>query len=346
MEYLNKDLQHIVNKTRTILPQFKDKTIFITGGTGFFGIWLLMGLVHANQELGLNIRIIVLSRNKDKFLAKYPFINSYKEISFIQGDISNFTFPISKIDYIVHAATEASVKLNIEAPMEMFETIVSGTKRVLELASIKKVKSFLITSSGAVYGKQPSNITNMEEDYPGAPPTLDPSSMYGEGKRMAELLCAVYHKKNDVPVKIARCYAFVGPYLPIDTHFAVGNFIRDILTDRNINIQGDGTPYRSYMYASDLVIWLLTILLTGKDNYAYNVGSDHSISIEELAHEVNKFNPKSKVNIMQLKSTSPPLRYVPSINRAKKELMLDISIDLSTAIEKTIDFYRNINYLN
>jgi dTDP-glucose 4,6-dehydratase len=130
----------------------------------------------------------------------------------------------------------------------------------------------------------------------------------------------------------------VGPYLSLDTHFAIGNFIRNVLCDEDIHIKGDGTPVRSYLYASDLMIWLWTILFNGKDNYPYNVGSDEAISIGDLAAEVNKnsTNKERKIVIACPKSDRPPLRYAPSVERAKKDLNLNIFVPLNAAIRKTL----------
>src|SRR5260370_33188789 len=98
----------------------------------------------------------------------------------------------------------------------------------------------------------------------GAPDTMDANSAYGEGKRMAELLCAIYRKSYGIETKIARGFAFVGPYMQLDTHFAIGNFVSDSLAGQCIEVRGDGTPLRSYLYASDLMVWLWTILTRGK----------------------------------------------------------------------------------
>lgn len=340
LNYFKEDLALILTHTNTCWDGMKNKTIFISGGTGFFGIWILMSFIYINRKLDIGSKIILLTRDKNKFLKSYPWIEKYNEISFLEGDIANFDFISGNIDYIIHAATEASVKLNLEEPLTMFETVVNGTKRILEFGKIKKVKSFLLTSSGAVYGKQPSEIENIEEDYIGAPITFDAGSVYGEGKRMSEVLCAIYHKQYNLPVKIARCYAFIGPFLPLDSHFAAGNFIKNLLEGEDLIIEGDGTPYRSYMYAADLMIWLWTILFKGENNRPYNVGSSIPITIKELAELVSQIDLNSPINIVlkTAESDKPPLRYVPGVNRAEKELKLKLYTDLKKSIEKTIKF--------
>lgn len=343
LEYFEDDLGLILDKTADCWGDAGGKSIFITGGTGFFGIWLIMSFVFINRKQELNSNIILLTRDADKFIAKYPWIKQYSEISFLEGDINNFEFIDDHIDYIIHAATDASVKLNLEQPLTMFETVVNGTKRILEFARLKNVKSFLLTSSGAIYGKQPSELENISEDYTGAPLTSDPASVYGEGKRMAEVLCSVYSKQFNIPVKIARCYAFIGPFLPLDAHFAAGNFIKDLLSDNDIIIEGDGTPYRSYMYAADLTAWLWIILFRGKNNRPYNVGSDKSLTISMLAQMIaeNGNSGKSKVIIKKPDAGLPAQRYVPDVSRAMNELGLSVYTDLKSSLKKTIQFNRN-----
>ncbi|MCW3110829.1 MAG: epimerase [Segetibacter sp.] len=337
---LNEDFENILVNTKDLWHRVKDKTIFVTGGTGFFGVWLLKSFLFINEKLNLNAKMVVLTRSRERFGKKFPELMRTKFITFLEGNVIAFDFPEEEIHFIIHAATDASVQLNNEDPLLMLDTIVKGTRRVLDLAVDKKVEGFLFTSSGAVYGVQPSEITHINEDYIGAPVTNQHTSAYGEGKRMAELLCSIYSRQHGINAKIARCFAFIGPYLPIDSHFAIGNFIRDILTGSEINIQGDGTPYRSYMYGSDLVIWLFHILFNGKTSRAYNVGSDEALSIEQLSRKVSSFSKKnSSINIALPKTNNPSLRYVPSIERAKKELGLSITVPLTEAIDKTIRFY-------
>jgi dTDP-glucose 4,6-dehydratase len=258
----------------------------------------------------------------------------------IQGDIRTFEFPFGEFRHIIHAATESSAKLNAENPLQMMDTIIKGTRRALEFAKICGAENFLLTSSGAVYGKQPSEMTHIPEEYNGAPDPLDQKSAYGEGKRVAEHLCALYADARLKP-KIARCFTFVGPYLPLDIHFAVGNFIRDALNGGPIVVQGDGTPRRSYLYASDLTIWLWTILLRGKSLRPYNVGSRYSTSISELARSVaSEFSNKVSIDIQGTPDCQRPTeRYVPDTQRAQQELDLKETITLEEGIRKTKEWH-------
>lgn len=334
----DEDVRHILDHTRDEFQQLAGKTIFLTGGTGFFGKWLLESFIYANDQMWLNAKMIVLSRNPKEFLLRYPCFNR-QDIEFFAADVREFHFPQEDIDYIIHAATEASVALNLEQPLLMYDTIVDGTKTILELAKAKQVKAVLHTSSGAIYGKQPTELTHVPEDFTGSPAIYGKDAAYGEGKRVAEMLCSIYQQQG-VNSKIARCFAFAGPHLPLDTTFAIGNFIGDVIGGRKIIVNGDGTPYRSYLYAADLVIWLWHILLRGENCRPYNVGSDEDLTIEELAKLVSSLSVTNPgYEIKQPQSGLPPARYVPDVSRAKNELSLKVWIGLSESIKKTMSFY-------
>lgn len=339
---LDNDLAHILKNTKDILQGLNGMRILLTGGTGFFGKWLLETFSYAIKEMSLDLHIIVLSRNPEDFKNRYPHLGNDQSFTFLKGDITDFSFAIPHVDLIIHAATEASAKLNQEHPLVMIDSIVEGTRNVLEYARQKNVNRMLFISSGAVYGKQPFEISHISEDYRGAPDTSDPLSAYGEGKRVAELLGSVYWKNFGLQFKIARCFAFVGPYLPLDTHFAIGNFILNGINNTPIYIKGNGTPLRSYFYASDLIIWLLTILDKGKPCYPYNVGSEESISITDLATLVSSsFIPCVPVERNpNAQKASNIERYVPSCQRAMRELGLKQHVTLFEGLQKTIRFYK------
>jgi dTDP-glucose 4,6-dehydratase len=272
------------------------------------------------------------------FQKKAPHLAFHPSIQFQIGDVRNFDFPKGDFSHVIHAATSANAKLNDQDPLLMFDTIVQGTRHTLDFAVHCNAKKFLLTSSGAVYGKQPPEMSHIPEDYCGAPDPTDPISAYGEGKRAAELLCALYSKKHGIETKMARCFAFVGPYLPLNIHYAIGNFIRDGLNGGPIVVKGDGTPYRSYLYAADLAIWLWTILFRGLSGQPYNVGSEDAISIKNIAYQAAASFPNPP-RIFIAKSHAPSRiadRYIPSIKKAKDVFELNSWINLKEALDKTI----------
>lgn len=340
---LNLDLDHILNQTSGLWEELRGKRTFITGGTGFFGRWLLESFVRANDRLNLNASVLVLTRNKDTFRKSAPLLASNPAVKFQVGDIRNFRFPVGDFSYIIHAAASPSVGSGLEERLSQFDTIVGGTRRVLDFAAQFQPVKFLLISSGAVYGRQSADMDHLPEDYSGAPDPADGDSLYGEAKRAAELLCGVYARQYKMEMKIARCFTFVGPHLPLNSHYAIGNFILDGLNGDTIKVNGDGTPYRSYLYAADLAIWLWTILFKGESCRPYNVGSEEDITVADLAHTVAQYFEKPPaIEIAGIPIAGQKVgRYVPSTKRAREECHLRQTIYLTDAIRRTILFHRH-----
>jgi dTDP-glucose 4,6-dehydratase len=338
---LRPDLDHILDRTAGIFGELRGSRLFITGGTGFFGCWLLESALWANQRLGLGTDIVVLTRGADRFSARYPHLVADRSIRLYEGDVRSGKFPDGEFSHIIHAATPASAALNVSNPLLMLDTIIDGTRKVLDFAAGCGTRKLLLTSSGAVYGKQPPELTHVPESYEGKPDTMNPRSAYAEGKRVAELLCAIYSDKYAFETKIARCFAFTGPYLPLDAHFAAGNFVRDHLQRGTIRVSGDGTPVRSYMYAADLMIWLWTIFFKGDSCRPYNVGSAEDVSIAELARAVAKLGPVPMVEISRPPALDGlPERYVPDVSRAQTELKLEQTVSLTEGLRRTSNWAR------
>lgn len=319
------------------LSPLKGSRIFLTGGTGFFGKWLLRYFVETFEQLGTEV--VVLSRNPDRFKMTFAAFACAPNISFIQGDVRSFDFPDSEFDYVVHAATPVGSGTVSYDSEEMYSIIVEGTERVLEFSIQAGAKRLLYVSSGAVYGIQPQEISHLEETA-----ACVPVNAYGRGKMHSEKMC----REASVDVVIARCFSFIGEYLPLDNRFAIGNFILDCIRRQPIEINGDGTPMRSYMHGSDLVNWLMTLLVNGESAGIYNVGSDFDISIAEAAKLVrhvvgcdNKILVRQKSEVGAL-----PSRYVPSIQKALRELDLNIQIDLEAAIRNTVIDWKMREYGN
>jgi dTDP-glucose 4,6-dehydratase len=329
------DLAHILTHARSPFTELEDANLFITGGTGFFGHWLLESLLYGNEHHTANISATVLTRNATVFHEKSPHIAGSPYITLLEGDIKTFAFPTEPHTHIIHAATDTVVA----SSHELADSILSGTRRVLEFAQQTGARRLLYTSSGAVYGRGITNVARIPETYPDVP--LPPDS-YDNAKRQAEQLCITHSENTSLECTIARCFAFVGPHLPLDAHFAIGNFIRDAITGNPIHIKGDGTPLRSFLYMSDLAIWLWTMLATAPANRAYNVGSNESVSIAELAHlTAATLHPSLSIQIDGTPTTGAPTTYVPDITRAQTELGLTVTIPLAEAIRRTTAWHNS-----
>lgn len=300
--------------------ELEGKRVFITGGTGVFGRWLIQELENTSCEL------VLLSRNPAAFLNSVPS-DIAKRLVLVEGDICSFEYPEGLFDYIIHAATPV-VSDSID-DVALSAVIVSGTSRVLDFASYCCCDRLLYISSGAVYGTQPSGLERLQETLP-----CNPISAYGKGKLIAENLCL----SSGVKCIVARCFSFVGQGIPLDAHFAIGNFIGSCLRDEDIIINGDGSPLRSYMYSSDLVEWLIVMLVRGKAGEIYNVGSDLPISIADLAQKVRDLSlAKNQIEISLTADKSKAVaRYIPCVKKASRAMSLKLKVDLDHSILKTL----------
>lgn len=334
---------------KSSLEKLHKKTIFLTGGTGFIGKWLLHLFQWIKETQEIQFKLIVLTRSPDSFIEKHPELAS--DFEFVEGDVRNpCGLFCSEVDYVIHGATSTDASLNKKDPLFCFETVIQGTKNILNLAKDSGAKKFLLLSSGAVYGRQNLEVSHQEESNTCSLDINNPNYVYHESKRAAEMLCSVYGEQFGICVNAARCYAFVGPYLPIDQHFAVGNFIKNSIAGEKILIKGDGTALRSYMYPSDLVAWLLTILLEGEPNRAYNVGSEESLSILQLAHLVKEAQSEAyrelgleprdlQIEVLGTPSGEKPERYVPSTKLGRESLNLGLSVSAAHGIKETIKWH-------
>jgi len=332
---LREDMETIGCALADDWPKLAGKSIFMTGGTGFIGRWMLEAVADANRRLGTDIRVDVLTRNSAAFAAKAPHLMG-DGIELVQGDVLGLASDGHSYDYVIHAATDASAELNENDPLRMFDTIVSGTRNALDFARASGASRFLFLSSGAVYGAQPFDMHHVAEDYPGAPDLSTHRSAYGEGKRAAEMLCTIYGKQFGLDVATARIFALLGPLLSLDIHFAAGNFIRDALRGERIVVRGSGRAVRSYLYAGDLTAWLWAMLVRAKPGATYNVGSEEGISVAELAEQTANLLGAPGFDVLGQEDTGwNPGRYVPSSAKIRSELGLEPTIDLKGAIVRT-----------
>ena len=333
---LDQDLDDVVTRCSTIWPKLAGSRLFITGGTGFIGCWLLETLRRANQLGGYAIEATVLTRNASAFRIKAPHLFDSNLFNFIEGDVRSLESIEGEYPFVIHAATDASAHLIDTDPLKMFTTVIDGTERALEFALKKNAKRVLYLSSGAVYGQQPWDMTHVSEEFLGGPSCVDPRATYAEAKRAAEMLCAIYKKQHGMQIGIARIFALLGPYLSLDIHFAAGNFIRDAMADKKVVVVGNGLPCRSYLYPTDLTVWLWHLLVEAESCEPYNLGSEESISIADLAKKISNLIGTGECDI--LGKADPgwnPGRYVPQAKLVVKDFGLPQTVSLDDAIKRT-----------
>jgi nucleoside-diphosphate-sugar epimerase len=329
------DLDEIVRGAKADLGELRGQRIFLTGGTGFFGKWLLAALAWADAKLELKLKVTVLSRDPARFLEQYPAVANHAAIRFQAGDVAELSPGEERYEYVLHAATDTLGIATPEAEKKRARAIVEGTRRVLAFAQQGGARRFLYVSSGAVYGAAASQLSGAsEEDFDSAVA----ATPYGRAKREAEQLC----HESQLDFVTARAFAFLGPHLPLDAHYAAGNFLRDARRGGPIVVQGDGSALRSYLYPSDLVVALLRLLVRGQAGRAYNIGSDEATNTGDLARRIAAAcAPPPEVTVQSTAPPGPQNIYLPDIGRARAELSLEVTVPLSEAIRRTLLFLGN-----
>lgn len=338
-EYVPKHL------TDPLWQRLAHSKIFMTGGTGLFGHWILDSLSDANRRLNLGIEVTVLTRNPEKAVIKMPSLD--QRIRFIKGYVENFALPAEKFDLIFHMATTSAEETfyGIDQSQKL-KMLFEGTQRVLELARNSEVKRLLFTSSGVVYGNQICD--GIQESSLTCVDALKAESSLTLGKAVSEFLIKQAVEENKLEVVIARCFSFVGPGIPLNLHYAIGNFVKNVLEDTPLIIKGDGKVVRSYMHMGDLIWWLLKLILDGQSGEAYNVGSDEPVSILELAERVKRITrSKQKIIVegVSKHSVGVPVRnvYVPSVEKMFTKFNLNIHKDLDSSIKEV---FEHCNYIS
>lgn len=335
------DREHILRVSGDLWEPLRGQRIFITGGTGFVGTWMVEAFSAANRAYALGAQATLLTRDPERFRARRPHLVSDPSIALATGDATSFEAPPGAFAFVIHAATERWFEADRERPLSIVERDAVATRRILDFAAVRGAGRLLFTSSGAVYGPDAAALERVPETFLGAPDPTQARAAYGESKRLSEFACTSYARAFGFDAVVARLFAFVGPYLPLDEGYAIGNFINDALAQRPIAIAGDGTPVRSYLYAADLAVWLWTMLLRGTAGCAYNVGSPHALSIRDLAGVVaDAVAPGTNVTVAGEPAPGvAPSHYVPDTSRAESELGLKPWIELPEAIRRTYAFH-------
>jgi dTDP-glucose 4,6-dehydratase len=319
--------------------------IFVTGGTGFFGKALLRHWASGYKSEFANAKFTLLSREPNQFIKQNSELLLELNVRLVQGDVQKpETLPEDDYTHVIHAATDSTRGLDL-TPLKRFYQIVDGTRNVLDLAVRCKKPKLLMISSGGVYGRIDQFSSGVPESFNGMPDPSNPHNAYSIAKRQAEHLCTLYQDTHGLEYVIARCFSFIGEDLPINAHFAIGNFIRDAISGKDIVIKGDGLPIRSYMDQRDLAQWLSTLLVKGKTGKAYNVGSGEAISIamlaDRIASSITSHRPRVRI-LKQVTNGQSASRdfYLPDVRRARDEMGLRCEIGLDESVCNVVSHYQ------
>jgi nucleoside-diphosphate-sugar epimerase len=315
-----------------------NQSIFVSGGTGFMGKWITEMVSYINETGKYNIKLYLLGRDISKFKDEVPHLAEKPFVSLIEQDVRYLHNVPSDVNYIIHAAGTPDNREHVSHPLKTIETFYKGTQSVLDAATrLPDLRKIVHISSHQVYGRNDTeNLIN--ENFTGILEPITVSNSYAESKRISETLCSYYRNYLKLPILILRPFAFIGPYQNLEKPWAINNFIRDGLLGGPIRILGNGLTERSYLYASDMAFWILKALIDGKVGENYNLGSNHSISLNDLAIKIQS-QIDSKIEILSKSSKeiyTNLSKLVPNTNRLTKDLNVVETFDIGNAIDRTI----------
>jgi len=296
---IEEDLKLITN-TDIQFNALEGKNILITGANGFLPAYIVETILFLNEtKFKEQATIYALVRNKEKALLRFSNYKNRKDLVLIVQDVIE---PINldvKMNYIIHAASQASPKYFGEDPVGTINANVIGTYNLLEYAKTQNIDSFLFFSSGEVYGNMENLHVPVKEDMYGYINPTDVRSCYAEGKRAGETMCVSYNLQFGIQVKIIRLFHTYGPGMSLDDGRVFADFVSNIVKHQDILVTSDGSTIRTFCYLSDATIAFFTVLLKGENGQAYNVANPIcTISISNLAKILVELFPERRLKVI------------------------------------------------
>jgi dTDP-glucose 4,6-dehydratase len=269
------------------------------------------------------------------------------DFSCLQWDLNTLGVPeVGDVDYIIHAASQASPRFYGEDPVGTLLPNTVGTAALLEvLRRAKDPKGFLFVSSSEVYGSVVANATLDESSYG----RVDPATVracYAESKRMGETMCLAWNKQYEIPTHIVRPFHTYGPGLQANDGRVFADFVFNVLRNEDIVLNSDGSARRAFCYASDAVAGFLTVLLKGTPTLPYNVANATAeLSVMELAEMLVALYPERglKVSLRVPHQDSGYIastfsRLIPDVSRLNS-LGWEAKIDPESGFKRMIEAY-------
>jgi nucleoside-diphosphate-sugar epimerase len=330
---IESDLEIILSKN-SLFDEYRNKRVTLLGGSGFIGKWILSTLIHSNENFHTNIDIFVVATNASKLKESYGEKVSaftFKDLDLSQVD-EKFYLPES--DFFVHAATSTNPDIHANESESILSLAEKSTLGIIRSARIyQNVPRVIHLSSGIVYPRSPK----LELPIPESKLVYekDIERTYKGAKISIERLISSSIAVGEIKAANPRLFAFSGPGIPTDKHFAIGNFMRDALLNRPIKITGNPCTIRSYMYPTDLVVWLLTILGDPQD-VPLNIGNKDPVSLGQLALAISRLIQSTSIVVNQ--SPTLPDSYFPKIDAATRIYGLENTMSLDEGLKRWMEF--------
>ena len=335
IQFLQKDFDVSLHGNEPNLRVLKNKTILITGGTGFMGSWVTGLIIYLNEKYSYNIKVYLLAREPNTHFT----LSAYNFIHFIRHDVRNYFDIPQEVNYILHAAASPDTRFHASQPLKTIETIANGTTNVLQAASrLPDLNNIIHISSGLVYGK--NEINSYQESSFGRFDCSQLNSAYTESKRLSETIAVCYKNQFRLPLCIIRPFTFIGAFQDIDKPWAFNSILREALLNQPLRILGDGEVKRGYMYGSDMAVWLMSALANAHSGSIYNMGSEEAISLKDLASSISsKLVHKPKIEIKEYSLLQNNFHWVADTSKIQKDLGVSQKMNIDKAIDRTIEFY-------
>lgn len=339
------ECEDIARRLGSRLKLLAGRRLLVTGASGYLAAHLSHVMAWLNDNaLERPCRLLLLQRRApaDSPLAE---LAERRDTEFVVQDVAAPLPPHLRADLVVHAASRASPRHYLAAPLDTIDANVSATRAILEAAQIWKSESVLYFSSGEIYGDAPDSAYPTPETWPGQVDPLGPRACYTESKRMGETLCGTYRRLFDIPVKIVRPFHIYGPGQPLDDGRVMTEFLQLRLANEAIIAQSDGSGIRAFSYIVDATCGFLAALTSDYHGEAFNIGDDRRpISIRQLAELLaNLESPRLRTSFAAQQAAhleGTPNRVCPDISKARKLLDWQPTVDLDEGLRRCLSWYR------
>ncbi len=331
------DLDEIVSAVGDGWSRLRGGRVLFTGASGFVGGWLLDSL-HAARELHApDVRVVVTTRDRIRLLDRRPYLRRAPWADIVDGDLRDLEVG-GALTHVIHCASAVSTGESDDDPVAVADLIVRGTARVMRAARAAGATRMLHMSSGAVHRSVKAlPALDAAPAMAGAP--VPSSDLFAHAKRLAEAIVLRDGARAVPAVVAARCFALLGPGLPLDSRFAAGNFVRDMLAGGPVVVMGDGRAIRTYLHPVDLAIWCWRLLFDAPAGSAWDVGGTEEVTIRDLAGRIASHGADVAVKVMGAVGPGDADRYVPDVRPSAHALGLAPRIGLDEALRRMIAWY-------